>query len=326
MGNSKLNAEWFWVDRWTGSTAFLLPMEARGLYREMLSQAWRRGGALPNNHEMICRAIGATPAEWKRSWPIVERYWREDGDLLVNDTQLEVLGECIALKERRSAAGKAGNAKRWPGDSHSGSQTDRKPIADGVPGAVAGTSPPDPDPDPTPTLDLTPTPTQKTTTPSASLPGPVDSVESTALRRKRDSFAAEAEEVFRYWVLRTERTGKVVFSPRREAKVLARLAEGRTVAELKLAIDGCQSSPFHQGQNETGTVHNDLELICRSAEKVEQFTRHATGKGRNPAAQMAHLFPKQAAQEAMFQAAETPVAGPDSTELFSPPENDDDAF
>jgi hypothetical protein len=35
--NGKLLAEWFWIDRWNGSTGFLLPMEARGVYREMLT-------------------------------------------------------------------------------------------------------------------------------------------------------------------------------------------------------------------------------------------------------------------------------------------------
>ena len=40
---TNLRAEWFWTDRWMGSSAFLLPMEARGLYREMLTP--RRGDA-----------------------------------------------------------------------------------------------------------------------------------------------------------------------------------------------------------------------------------------------------------------------------------------
>lgn len=89
----KLLAEWFWTDRWMGSSAFLLPMEARGIYREMLTQAWRRGARLPNDHVQIQRAIGATSREWTRSWPKVERFWRIDGDGLVNDTQVQVYAE-----------------------------------------------------------------------------------------------------------------------------------------------------------------------------------------------------------------------------------------
>ena len=56
----KIRGEWFWVDRWMGSSAFLLPMEPRGLYREMLSQGFVRGAKLPNDEEAIRRAIAAT--------------------------------------------------------------------------------------------------------------------------------------------------------------------------------------------------------------------------------------------------------------------------
>ena len=113
MASDKLLAEWFWTDRWVGSSAFLLPMEARGVYREMLTQSWRRGAQLPNDHEAIRRAIGATVGEWRRAWPAVEKFWRVDGDVLVNDTQLEVYGATRALTAARSRAGKAGNVTRW---------------------------------------------------------------------------------------------------------------------------------------------------------------------------------------------------------------------
>jgi uncharacterized protein YdaU (DUF1376 family) len=111
--SAKLLAEWFWIDRWVGSSAFLLPMEPRGLYREMLTQAWRRDARLPNDHEAIQRAVGCTPKEWKRCWPHIEKYWRVDRDSLINDTQLEVYTEAKARLERASAAGKRANAARW---------------------------------------------------------------------------------------------------------------------------------------------------------------------------------------------------------------------
>ena len=91
--DNKLLAEWFWTDRWTGSSAFMLPLDARGLYREMLTQAWRRAGRLPKDHESIRRAVGCTEKEWRTCWPKIERYWKVDGDYLVNETQLEVYQE-----------------------------------------------------------------------------------------------------------------------------------------------------------------------------------------------------------------------------------------
>jgi uncharacterized protein YdaU (DUF1376 family) len=95
----KLLAEWFWVDRWTRSSAFLLPQEARGVYREMLTQAWGRGARLPNDHEAIRRATGTTTKEWTRAWPLIARYWRVDGNDLVNDTQQAIYAEAMGRKD-----------------------------------------------------------------------------------------------------------------------------------------------------------------------------------------------------------------------------------
>jgi uncharacterized protein YdaU (DUF1376 family) len=116
--NEKLLAEWFWTDRWIGSSAFLLPMESRGVYREMLTQAWRRGARLPVDHESIVRAIGATPEEWARAWPAVGGYWREQGGVLVNDTQIEVYSEAQARATRASDKGAAGARARWGRNGH----------------------------------------------------------------------------------------------------------------------------------------------------------------------------------------------------------------
>ena len=102
MAPDKLLAEWFWVDRWVGSSAFALPIDARGLYREMLSQAWRRGAQLPNNHEQIRRMTGVTVKEWNKAWPLVTPYWRADGLILVNETQLEVYADAVQRSLRAS--------------------------------------------------------------------------------------------------------------------------------------------------------------------------------------------------------------------------------
>lgn len=112
MAKDKLLAEWFWTDRWNGSSAFLLPLEARGLYREMLTQAWRRGASLPKDHEAIRRAVGATEKEWQRSWPLIAKFWREDGDSLVNDTQVAVYAEAKRRSDSATARGQAGAQAR----------------------------------------------------------------------------------------------------------------------------------------------------------------------------------------------------------------------
>lgn len=110
--SDKLLAEWFWTDRWTGSSAFLLPMEPRGLYREMLTQAWNRKCKLPAEPEAIRRATGCSLSEWKRCWPLIEKYWRRDGGYLVNDTQLGIWAEAKAANDRAiERARKGGNGR-----------------------------------------------------------------------------------------------------------------------------------------------------------------------------------------------------------------------
>lgn len=131
----KLLAEWFYTDRWMGSSAFLLPMEARGLYREMLTQAWRRGGRLPRDPEMIQRATGCTAKEWRRNWPKIERYWRVDGDTLVNDTQVDIYEQSVALRQSYADRGRKGGLAK-------ASSATAQLVAEGV----AGTCTPSPSP------------------------------------------------------------------------------------------------------------------------------------------------------------------------------------
>lgn len=95
-----------------GSSAFSLPIDARGLYREMLSQAWRRGARLPNDPDQVRRLTGVTMREWKKVWPAVRKYWRVVGDSLVNDTQLEVYADAKARVEVASSRGKKGAQAR----------------------------------------------------------------------------------------------------------------------------------------------------------------------------------------------------------------------
>lgn len=54
-------------------------------------------------------------------------------------------------------------------------------------------------------------------------------------------------------------------------KIRARLDEGCSVEDLKLAIDGCHVSPYHCGENERGRPYQNLELIVRDGSKVNQF-------------------------------------------------------
>jgi len=96
-----------------------------------------------------------------------------------------------------------------------------------------------------------------------------------------DDIDKHAREVFAYWrdaiaelhELEGRRTQvrPRKYTPKRKQKALARLREGYTVEQLKGAIDGCLLSPWHRGKNPSGVVYDDLELILRNGEKVDQF-------------------------------------------------------
>jgi len=116
MVDVKLLAEWFWTDRWIGSSAFLLSLEARGLYREMLTQAWRRGARLPLDAESIKRAVAATDAEFARAWPLITTYWHERDGVLINDTQVAVYTEAQLRVQTASERGVKGARARWGGN------------------------------------------------------------------------------------------------------------------------------------------------------------------------------------------------------------------
>lgn len=86
-------------------------------------------------------------------------------------------------------------------------------------------------------------------------------------------------DVFEYWRERTGRGQSSKLTSDRETKIRARICEGYTVEQCKQAIDGCMSSPFHTGQNDTGTVYTDITLIFRGGAKLEEFAAMATKSG-----------------------------------------------
>lgn len=87
-------------------------------------------------------------------------------------------------------------------------------------------------------------------------------------RRKKNKIYVE--QIFSYWQT-TLNHPKAKLTKERARAIESRLAEGYAVDEIERAIDGCKNSPHHMGVNSTGTVYDDLTLICRNGSKVEQF-------------------------------------------------------
>ncbi len=83
-----------------------------------------------------------------------------------------------------------------------------------------------------------------------------------------------AREVFDYWRQVMDHPRAKLDSKRRNA-INARLKEGRSVEDLKRAVDGCSVTPHNMGQNKHRQRYDDIELICRNSPNVERFMGNA---------------------------------------------------
>ena len=92
--------------------------------------------------------------------------------------------------------------------------------------------------------------------------------------RRKAPVDSAASEVFTYWQQKLSHPTAKLDAKRLKA-IKGRLADGYTVADLCLAVDGCAYDPFSQGQNDRQAVYDDIELICRDGPKVDKFKRIA---------------------------------------------------
>lgn len=95
------------------------------------------------------------------------------------------------------------------------------------------------------------------------------------------------QEIFNHWVMTMgKRPGSTKLTPKRKRSISNRLKDGYTSDQIKSAIKNCSKDPFYMGQNDRGKSFNDIELICRSGEKLESFfeetnTEVCHGKNQN---------------------------------------------
>lgn len=92
------------------------------------------------------------------------------------------------------------------------------------------------------------------------------------------SSSDDVAEVFEHWKQVMGKASNAKLTDKRRKCIMARIKDGYHVAEIKRAIDNCSRSPHHMGRNDTGTVYNDLTLICRSGDKLEWFMNDVGAK------------------------------------------------
>lgn len=161
--------------------------------------------------------------------------------------------------DKRSEAGKKGAEIRW--------QNHSKPVA--VPSSsTGGVDGAEPSELPQPLTSSSSGPSSSSETRSGRGP---------ASMHERDSHhvgpdASAVREIFNHWLFVFEKDSeKTTLTADRHGKVLARLREGKSVEDIKRAIDGCKRSAFHV---ENG--HIDLATICKSAAAVDSHIARLT--------------------------------------------------
>ena len=80
--------------------------------------------------------------------------------------------------------------------------------------------------------------------------------------------------VFDYWVEVHHKRSDTALDTTR-TKVITKALHQYPLETIKLAIDGCAKSDWHMGQNPGGKRYNDITLILRNAQKIEQFAELA---------------------------------------------------
>jgi len=87
------------------------------------------------------------------------------------------------------------------------------------------------------------------------------------------------EVVFAAWKSSTGRNDRTILDPKRRRLIVSALASYPLVDVLD-AVRGWEHSPHHRGENDAGRPYNDLGLLLRDAEHIEQFRDAARGPRR----------------------------------------------
>ncbi len=80
-----------------------------GAYLQLIMHYWQLGG-LPDDDEQLARIASMSVAEWKKNRFVIKAFFSDGWRHGRIDEELK---KAIELYEKRSAAGKTGNEKRW---------------------------------------------------------------------------------------------------------------------------------------------------------------------------------------------------------------------
>jgi uncharacterized protein YdaU (DUF1376 family) len=211
-------------------------------YRRLLDHYYLQEKPIPNDPDKVARLIGMR--DHSAEGQILADFFTLENNEWINKRADEIITEYHANADRARANGAKGGRPKKPRDNPAGS-----------------TGKPNPNPEETGSKAKHKTLTTKQK--------PLTNNHKTV--SIDNNLSDKADAIFNYWVGVMGKSNTAKFITKRERAVKARLKEGYSVDDIKLAIDGCKRSPWHQGQNNDHKVFDDLELICRDGAKLESF-------------------------------------------------------
>lgn len=99
-------------------TLHLTAAQHRG-YFLLLMMAWRAGGALPDDDARLAAIARLSPAEWQENRAVLAEFFTVADGLWRHESLAEEYARATDNKQKRSASGSKGAAKRWQTDSPS---------------------------------------------------------------------------------------------------------------------------------------------------------------------------------------------------------------
>ena len=118
-----------WTDAYMGDTSHLTTIE-HGAYLLLLIVAWRsRDTRLPDDDRLLARYAKMTPAQWRRTRPIIEPFFDVEGGYWVQGRLTDEANAVRQLYESRAAAGRASALKRKGRHSTKRQRSVNAPIA-----------------------------------------------------------------------------------------------------------------------------------------------------------------------------------------------------
>lgn len=85
----------------------------------------------------------------------------------------------------------------------------------------------------------------------------------------KDISQLKIQEIFQYWQTKLNHPEAKLDNKRKQ--VIKRAMKNYSMEAVKQAIDGCSLSPFNMGENDSKKKYDNLDLIFRDADHVEQF-------------------------------------------------------